>query len=285
MLLVVGASGKLGGAITQRLLASGQVVRILTREQAAYQTLLESGAQGVKGDLKDRPSLDAACQGIDTVITTATAAQRSGADTLESVDLEGVAHLIEAAKAAGVKRFLYVSSTGADPASSSPYFRAKGLNEERLRESGMLYTILTPHIYLDIWLGVAIGLPLQAGQPITLVGQGNHRHSFIAIQDVAAFAIAALEHPAAFNQTLLLGGPEPRSFVEIVERVGKVLGKPLPVNFVPPGAPIPLIPEALWGFLYFIESYELKIAMGELLTTYGVTLTPVEELARQMFLS
>ncbi len=235
MLLVVGASGKLGGAITKRLLASGQAVRILTREQAAYQALLESGAQGIKGDLKERPSLDAACQGIDTVITTATAAQRSGADTLESVDLQGVANLIEAAKAAGVKRFLYVSSTGADPASPLPYFRAKGLNEQRLRESGLLYTILTPHIYLDIWLGVAIGLPLQARQPITLVGQGNHHHSFIAIQDVAAFAVAALENPAALNQTLLLGGPEPLSFVEMVERVGKVLGKALPVTFVPPG--------------------------------------------------
>jgi len=70
----------------------------------------------------------------------------------------------------------------------------------------------------------------------------------------------------------------------MVERVGKVLGKALPVTFVPPGAPIPLIPESLWGFLYFIESYELKIEMGELLTTYGVTLTPVEELAHQMFL-
>src|SRR5260370_37262313 len=88
MLLVVGASGKLGGAITQRLLASGQAGRILTREQAAYQALLESGAQGIKGDLKERPSLDATCQCIDTGITTATAAQRSGADTLESGDLQ-----------------------------------------------------------------------------------------------------------------------------------------------------------------------------------------------------
>jgi uncharacterized protein YbjT (DUF2867 family) len=175
--------------------------------------------------LKDRPSLEAACQGIDTVITTATAAQRSGADTLECVDLEGVVHLIEAAKAAGVKRILYMSSTGTDPDSSSPFFRVKGLNEEPLRESGMLYTIPTLHIYLDIWLGVAIGLPLQAGQPITLVGQGNHRHSFIASQDVAYFAIAALEHPAAFNQTLLLGGPEPTPLTRCDGWVGGLSGQ------------------------------------------------------------
>lgn len=283
MILVVGASGQLGGLIAKRLLQAGQAVRILTRENPAYQALVASGAQSVRGDLKDRASLDAACRGVETVITTASATQRGGADTLESVDLEGTANLIEAAKAAGVKRFIYISSTGADPQSPNPYFQAKGQNEQRLRESGLVYTILTPHVYLDIWLGLAIGLPLQAGQPITLVGQGDHKHSFIVIQDVAAFALAALDHPAAHNQNLLLGGAEPIAFVDIVERVGKVLGKTLPVNFVPPGSPIPLIPEPLWGFLYFLESYELAIDMQDLSRAYGVTLTPVETLARQMF--
>jgi NADH dehydrogenase len=285
MILVVGASGKLGGSITKRLLELDKPVRILVRENPAYQALVELGAQQVKGDLKDRASLKVACQGIDTVITTATAAERGGADTLESVDLHGVANLIDTASAAGVKHFIYISSTGADPDSPNPYFMAKGRNEQCLRESGMAYTILTPHIYLDVWLGLAIGLPLQAGQPITLVGKGDHRHSFIAIQDVAAFAVAAVDHPAARNEQLLMGGPEPISFVDIVERVGKVLGQELPVNFVPPGSPIPLIPEPLWGFLYFIESYELNIDMSELPTTYGVTLTSVEALARQMFQS
>jgi len=285
VILVVGASGKLGGAIAQRLLGMRRPVRILGRDNPAYQALGEAGAQRVQGDLKDRLSLDAVCQGVETVITTATAAERGGSDNLESVDLHGVANLIDAAKAARVKHFIYISSTGADPDSSNPYFLAKGRNERRLRESGMAYTILTPHVYLDVWLGLAIGVPLQAGQPITLVGRGDHKHSFIAVQDVASFAIAALDHPAARNQQLLLGGPEPLSFVDIVNRAGKVMGKELPVNFVPQGAPIPLIPEQLWGFLYFLESFELTVDMSELPKTYGVTMTTVEILARRMFLS
>jgi len=284
MILVVGSSGKLGGIIAERLLKSGQSVRILARENPAYQALVKSGAEQANGDLKERASLDAACRGIDTVITTATAAERGGADTIESVDLHGVGNLIDAAQAAGVKHFIYISTTGADPNSPNPYFLAKGRNEQRLRESGMVYTILNPHVYLDVWLGLAIGLPLQAGQPITLVGKGDHKHSFIAIQDVAAFAIAAIDSPAARNRQLLLGGPEPVSFVQIVERVAKVLGKDLSINFVPPGAPIPLVPEPLWGFLYFIESYELNIDMSELPKTYGVKMTTVEQLARRMFL-
>lgn len=284
MILVVGASGKLGGTIAKRLLESGQAVRILTRANPAYQALVAAGAESATGDLKDRASLDAACQGVDTVITTATAAERGGDDTLESVDLNGVGNLIDAAKAAGVKRFIYISTTGADPNSQNPYFVAKGRNEQRLRESGMTYTILNPHVYLDVWLGLAIGIPLQARQPVTLVGQGDHKHSFIAIQDVASFAIAALTAPSAQNQQILLGGPEPISFVDIVQRVGKVLGQDLPINFVPMGAPIPLIPEQVWGFMYFIESYEFNIDMSELPAAYGVTMTSLEQLARQMFL-
>ena len=285
MILVVGASGRLGGRITQRLLGTGKPVRILARQNPAYQALVDSGAQPVTGDLKDRASLEIACQGVDTVITTATAAERGEPDNSESVDLHGVSSLIEVARAAHVDHFIYISFSGANPTSPNPLFKAKSQNEQRLRESGMVYTILTPHLYMDVWLGLSVGIPLQAGQPVTLVGKGDHKHSFIAIQDVAAFAVAAIHHPQALNQQLLLGGPEPLSTVDMVSRVGKVLGRQLPVNFVPLGAPIPLLPEPVWGFMYVIETFELKIDMHGLPETYGVKLTPVDEVARQMFLS
>src|SRR5690349_4380607 len=103
MILVVGATGQLGSLITHRLLTRGQPVRILTRAQSASQPLEQSGAQPILGDLKERASLDAACAGVDVVITTANAVQRGGADTLQAVDVEGNRHLIDAARAAGVK--------------------------------------------------------------------------------------------------------------------------------------------------------------------------------------
>ncbi len=81
MILVVGATGHLGGAVTRMLLAQGQPVRILVRPQSDYQPLAEAGAQVVLGDLKQPGSLDAACQGADTVITTANSAARGGERT------------------------------------------------------------------------------------------------------------------------------------------------------------------------------------------------------------
>jgi uncharacterized protein YbjT (DUF2867 family) len=79
MILIVGATGLLGGMITQQLLAQDKEVRILVRHNSPSeglaqqgmatpaQTLIDAGAQPVYGDLKERSSLDSACQGIDTV--------------------------------------------------------------------------------------------------------------------------------------------------------------------------------------------------------------------------
>src|SRR5262245_19012112 len=132
MILVVGATGLVGGLITRRLLARGQPVRILVRAHSSYQSLEQAGARPVLGDLKDRASLDAACAEVDVVITTANAVQRGGADTLQTVDIEGNRNLIDAAQAAGVKQFIFVSALGVDIDSPVPIFHAKARSEAHL---------------------------------------------------------------------------------------------------------------------------------------------------------
>src|SRR3712207_6813787 len=121
MILVVGATGVLGGMITRKLLEQGNDVRILVRPQSNYRPLVEAGAQPVFGDLKDRSSLDPAVEGIDTVVTTANSASRGGDDTVQSVDLEGNRNLVEAAAQAGVKHFIFTSALGADASSPVPF--------------------------------------------------------------------------------------------------------------------------------------------------------------------
>ena len=89
MILVVGATGSLGSNIVRRLLARGEQARVLVRAGSAYQPLEQQGATVSIGDLKDRASLDRACAGIDTVITTANSAKRGGDDNVDSVDARG----------------------------------------------------------------------------------------------------------------------------------------------------------------------------------------------------
>ncbi len=283
MILVVGASGLLGGLITRRLLERGKNVRILQRSNPAYQAWIEAGAEGMPGDLKDRASLDRACKGIEVVITTANAVLRGGDDTLESVDRRGTMNLIDAAKAAGVKQFIYVSVYGSDPASPVPLLQYKAECEQYLRASGLSYTIIKPHLFVEVWVGAVVGIPLKAGEPVTLVESGSHRHSFVSVNDVAAIAVAVVGHPAAHNQEIAIGGSPAVSWTQIAETVGRATGNPLSVRYVRLGEPVPLLPAAMIQLLYSTETYETNIEMEEVSRVYGVRQTPLEEFIRYMF--
>lgn len=287
MILVAGATGSVGRMIVQQLLARGKPVRILVRPTSDYQALVEAGAEPAIGDLKDRSSLDRACAGVSTVITTANAVQRGGDDTVESVDLNGNHSLIDAAKAAGVGHFIFVSAQGGDINHPVPLMQAKARTEAHLRDSGMQYTILQPNIFMGVWFGVVIGLAVQNNQPVTLVGAGDKRHTFIAESDVAAFAVAAVDNPAAINQTLVLGGPEAISWQDAVATAGRVLGRDPGIRRIPPTDPLPFVPpqagHAMAGLMAFTDTYETPIDMTGLAETYDVRLTTPELFLRGMF--
>jgi uncharacterized protein YbjT (DUF2867 family) len=294
MILVVGATGQLGGAITRQLLAQGKEVRILVRrdspsEQLAKQgmatpaeALIAAGAHPVTGDLRDRRSLDEAAAGVDVVITTANSALRGGDDNVETVDLAGNRNLIDAAAAAGVKQFVFTSVLGADINSPVPFFQAKAATEQHLRGSGLTYTILAPNLFMDVWVAMIVGLPALAGQPVTLVGEGRRRHSFVAAPDVAAFATAAAGHPAAVNCTIPIGGPQPLSWRDVVATFERVLGRSIPMHFVAPGDPVPGISPFMLGGLISMETYDSPVEMDEIARTFGVTQTPLEQFVRGM---
>jgi NADH dehydrogenase len=264
------------------LLAQGRSVRALVRPASNYQPLAEAGAELVFGDLKDRLSLDAACRGVETVLTTANSARRGGDDNPQTVDLEGNHNLIEAAKAAGVKHFIFVSALIADANSPVPFLAAKGKTEATLMASGMDYTILAPDAFMDFWIAFIVGMPALNGQPVPIVGSGERLHSFIAARDVAQIAVAALDHPAARNQKLLLGGPQGLSYLDAVKTYEKVLGRPVPVLRIQPGGPVPGLPPDHWGMLAGFDLGDWVVPMDETARTDEVRLTTLEEFVRAM---
>lgn len=281
MILVVGATGNLGGVVTRMLLARGTPVRVLVRAESDRQTIEGAGAQAFLGDLKQPESLVAACQEADIVITTANSVARGGEDTIQTVDLEGNRHLIDAARAAGVRQFIFVSMLTADPNSPVPFNQAKGKTEEYLRDSGMPYTILAPNGYMELILGGVVGMPAMMGRPVTIVGGGNRKHSYISAADVAAFILAVVDNPAAVNQRLILGGPQPLSFRDAVAIYERVLGHQIQVNSVAPGEAVPDLPPMFAAVLAALDSYDSPIDMTETAATFGIQLTPLEEVARR----
>jgi len=277
MILVVGATGQLGGLIAQTLIDRGRPVRILVREGSSPDALIAAGAEPVTGDVKDPTSLHAACAGVDTIITTANSSARGGDDTVDTVDRAGNRNLIEAAEANGVHRFVFVSNLGANPDSPVPFMAAKGETEQGLRDSSLCWTIIEPNLFMDKLPVAVVGGPALAGEPVTLIGQGRRVHSLIAMRDVAEYAVAALDHPDAEPQVLVLGGPQPVSWLDVVAAFEKELGREVPLRTVPLGEPVPGMPDLLSGFLTALETYDSPLDSRQLSRTYGVEPTTLRD--------
>ena len=226
MNLIVGATGMVGTEICRLLAASGKPVTALVRassDPAKVEKLKRLGATVVQGDLRDRISLEAACRGVKAVISTASAmpfAYTPGENTPRNTDQDGCLSLIDVAREAGVQQFVYTSFPPI--AASFPLQDAKRAVEARLRESGLMHTILRPSYFTEVWLSPAVGFDHASGKA-TVYGTGENAISWISFLDVAQFAVASLGNLAARNTTLELGGPEaisPRDVVKVFEHVG-----------------------------------------------------------------
>ena len=102
------------------------------------------------------------------------------------------------------------------------------------------------------------------------------------MHDVAAYAVAAVENPAARDKRVPVAGPEAVSWQDIVAKASKVLHRPLEVNLVQPGEPLPL-PPGVDQIMIVGEQYESVIEMERLSETFGVPPTPIEDVMRAMF--
>ena len=238
MILVVGATGELGSEICRQLTALGEHIRVLVRhtaDPARRDALAQMGAELVYGDLRDRASLDTACIDVTTIISTATTTRsRQSGDSIEITDHEGQISLVEAAKAADVAHFIYLSySKNIDCGNTPcPLTLAKRAVEQRLRISGITYNILRPSFFMETWLSPAFGFD-SLNAKATIYGHGHNPISYIALDTVAEFAVHCLDHPAARNAVLELGGPEPLSPLEVVKLFEALGGRPFATHFVP----------------------------------------------------
>jgi uncharacterized protein YbjT (DUF2867 family) len=280
MNLVIGSTGLLGGLIVGKLVARGKPIRVMVRQSSRV-----AGVETVVGDLKEPASLERACHNVTTVITTANSAQRSGSDTVESVDLEGNRALIRAATNAGVRHFVFVSAAFVDVHHPNAFLAAKARTEEFLRASGLAWTIIAPHVFLDVWFNLLVASALAAGLPVSLVNGGQKRHSFIAVDDVAEFTARAVDMPAAIGRHLVLGGPEALSWTDIIAKTTEILGAPVPVKSIRPGEPIDSLPPPLdrmaGGLAANLEHQDVVIDSAEASRAFGVTPTPADVVIRR----
>ena len=235
MVFVAGATGYLGTEICRRLVGRGVTVRALVRSTSdadRIQALRDLGVETVIGDLKEPESLLNLLEGVQSVISTATATRsRSDGDGIESVDADGQLNLIREASKADIGRFVLVSYTG-NIRSDDPLTRAKRNAERMLIDSGMTYTILRPSIFMEGWLSPALGFDYQNAR-VQIFGDGEQKISFISLMDVAEFAVRSLVTPAACDRIIELGGPDAISPNEVIRIFERTMGRPFEVARIP----------------------------------------------------
>jgi uncharacterized protein YbjT (DUF2867 family) len=234
MILVVGSTGFLGSEICRRLTASGKSVRGLVRSTSDPEKVARLKAMGVEtvlGDLRDPASLAAACQGVDTVITTATTTiSMQPGDSIPVTDQQGQLDLVQAARQAGVRKYVYISvPQGMEPC---PLTTAKRAVEQAVISSGMDYTILCPTMFMEVWLGPMVGFDYPNAKA-NIYGDGHATNAYISREDVAEYAVQSLDNPAASNALFELGHPQMHSLLDVVRAFELAGGKPFELQFVP----------------------------------------------------
>jgi uncharacterized protein YbjT (DUF2867 family) len=233
--LVVGATGFLGSQVCRELVARGMPVAAMVRD-ADHPTkvgpLREAGIQVVQGDLKDPASVERACQGMEAVVSTASASiSHQQGDNIQSVDRDGQMRLIDAAKAAGVSRFVFISFSS-NLTTEAPLTTAKRDVERYLADSGVPFTILRCAFLMEIMVNPLVGFDFSKGTAV-VYGTGDTGLSLVSIDDVARMVALCLERPEATGATIEFGGPDVVTQHEIVRIFEDVSGRTFEVQHVP----------------------------------------------------
>lgn len=231
--LVAGATGNLGIEVCRQLILKNKNVKGLVRTTSDANKIAQlksSGVETIEGDLKDKVSLENALRGVSAIISTVTSTlSKQEGDSIQTVDDEGQINLINAAVKAGVNQLIYISFC---ELGKCPLQSAKRKVEKYLVESGLNYTILQPTYFMEVWLSPLVGFD-YSNSKANIYGDGNSKTSWIAIKDVASFAVAALDNPAATNNIIELGGPEALSPLEVVTIFETAKGTKFALQFVP----------------------------------------------------
>jgi uncharacterized protein YbjT (DUF2867 family) len=221
-ILVTGATGAVSSQLLQALQASKGDVRLraLVRSEQKAAPLIAAGVAAVVADLDEPESLPRAFEGVDDLWLLTPPGPRAPENNMNA---------IWAARNAGVKRVVRMSAIGAAYDAPTRNGRLHALSDEELKASGLRWTILRPHFFMQNLLGFAAGIAAD-GNFYFSTGQG--RLGLVDTRDIAAVAAAVLldESKRHDGQIYTPTGPEVLSMSDVAEQLGGVLGKT--VNFV-----------------------------------------------------
>jgi len=222
VILISGATGRIGRPLVHALSTAGAAVRAMTRDPASVVGVIGPGVEIVEADLGAPATLDAALQGIEKAFLLPPASMRQ-------VRLES--NFVDAARRAGVRQLVKLSMLSADPKSPGPLLQWHGMAEKRVEGSGMEFTHLRPNFFMQnmLWFARSIReidtfcLPMD-----------DARVAIVDARDVAEAAAAVLLGSGHEGRTYRLTGPEALSFEEVASLLSRAVGRTIAYKPISP---------------------------------------------------
>lgn len=227
MILVTGATNFVGRAVVGRLAEARREIRCLL-QPSRHEQRLPMGVtfSTASSSLSDLTGLRAAMRDVEAVVHLTREEDPHEVGALED-HAQGTANVVQAAREAGVPRFIYLSRLGANQASAYPLFRAKGQAEIAVQESGLDYTILQAAIIYgqeDALTNMLVMLAKMMPLLLPIPGTGMVRFQPLWVEDLATCVAATLDRGDLVGRTIPLGGPEHFTLEQMVAQVMEAAG-------------------------------------------------------------
>lgn len=213
MIVVTGATGRVGSELTRQLVEAGIRPRVLVRSAAAAAAGLGTVPEMIEGDFMRPDTLEPGFEGAGRVFLLSPA-------NPDQVEME--MNVVNAAKSAGVHHIVKLSVMGATPWSTIGFMRQHYVVERYIEDEGLRFTFLRPNLFMQNLLSMANMITTQ-GRIYAPLGDGEI--SMVDVRDVAAMALVALTSEEFENRAFEISGPEALSMSEVAERLSESLGR------------------------------------------------------------
>lgn len=226
-ILLAGATGYLGSYVLNALIEKQNQVVAIVRNPDKFLNTNENYLEIKQAEVTKPETLRDICKGIDTVISTVGITRQKDGLTYMDVDYQANMNLLEEAKKAGVKHFVYVSAINGNKYRNLKIFEAKEKFVDALKVSGLNYTIVRPNGFFS---DMKDFLQMAKSGRVYLFGSGHQKFNPIHGKDLATFIVDNVEET---NKELTIGGPDVLSLNEISELALNAFNKPLKIIHLP----------------------------------------------------
>ncbi len=224
MIFITGGTGFVGRRLVGRLRAENKDVRVLVH-RAKLDYLINLGAEVVKGDILDSAGLDDAMSGCDTVIHM-VGVWRANMKTYRRLHIEGAKNVLKAAKAAGIKRFIYISAMGVSLNIATGFYLTKAESEVAVKDANVDYTIFRPAVIIgagDMFTTALVDV-IKSSPIVPVLGDGKVLLQPLWVDDLVECIYKSLSLPKTIGQTYDIAGAKARPYDDILDILMDVLG-------------------------------------------------------------